>query len=106
MLSLFAWQAGPVPEVVRAFQDWTPLVIRVGLVIAGVLFVCWLTLRYIPNNKVGVVEKLFVPLMPRKQYNSREQREKRIRKENERRELLLYHTGGWSEDVRCCKGQS
>src|SRR5437868_8205948 len=30
-----------------------------GLIIAAVLFVLWLTCRYIPNNRVGIVEKLW-----------------------------------------------
>src|SRR5262245_13471196 len=40
----------------------TQILIGVGLVLAGVGLVCWLTLRYIPNQQVGIVEKLWSPV--------------------------------------------
>ncbi len=59
MFALLAWQAQPAPEVVRVFQSWWPLVWRGGWIVLAVWFVCWLTLRWIPNNRIGVVEKLW-----------------------------------------------
>jgi hypothetical protein len=46
-----------------------------------------------------VVEKPFVTLMPHKQYNSREQPDKRMRKRSRGCKLLFCHRDGWKKDV-------
>src|SRR5689334_807013 len=35
------------------------LLLAAGLVVAGLLLLAWLSIRYIPNQQVGVVEKLW-----------------------------------------------
>lgn len=55
--NLFA--AATEPAVVQWLVSWWPTLYLLGKIAAAVLFVCWLTLRYIPNNKIGVVEKLW-----------------------------------------------
>lgn len=60
MSTLFSVSTGqPVAGWFRALEAWYPTLWWIGVVSAAVLFVCWLTLRYIPNNKIGVVEKLW-----------------------------------------------
>ncbi len=52
------------------------------------------------ERQARVVEKPFVPLMPHKQYNSREQSNKRMRKRSRGCKLLFRHRDGWKKDVR------
>src|SRR6266508_2684721 len=51
------------------------------------------------EREARVVEKPFVPLMPHKQYNSREQPDKRMRKRSRGCKLLFRHRDGWKKDV-------
>src|SRR5437762_2201719 len=55
------------------------------------------------EREARVVEKPFVPLMPHKQYNSREQPDKRMRKRSSGYKLLFRHRDGWRKDVRARK---
>ena len=47
-----------------------------------------------------MVEKPFIPLVPHKQYNSREQSDKHMRKRSKGCKLLFRHRDGWKKDVR------
>jgi uncharacterized membrane protein YqiK len=40
-------------------QEYMPYLIVIGSSLFGLLFLLWLVARYIPNNKVGIVEKLW-----------------------------------------------
>ena len=48
--------------VIAGIFDAAPIVhaaIIAGVIVAAVLFLAWLTVRYIPNNRIGIVEKLW-----------------------------------------------
>lgn len=48
------------PSLLERMQSWwTPAWSVAFWMTLGLLIACWLTLRYIPNNKLGVVEKLW-----------------------------------------------
>ena len=49
----------PAVELLRASVAGLPISIWLVAVPFAGLLVAWLTVRYIPNNKVGVVEKLW-----------------------------------------------
>ena len=57
------WLLAEVPAEQIPLEKWLRVVetysLYVGLPLAVLGLVCWLTLRYIPNDKVGVVEKLW-----------------------------------------------
>ena len=58
--SAYGLFAAVSPSLLERLQSWwTPAVSVFFWVVVGLLLLCWLTLRYIPNNKLGVVEKLW-----------------------------------------------
>ena len=46
-------------NILRALEDWSVPAAWLAIIALKVLFVFWLTFRYIPNNAVGIVEKLW-----------------------------------------------
>jgi uncharacterized membrane protein YqiK len=60
MFALFGATAGsPASGLLRALAPWSGSLFWVAAVFVLLLFVSWLTMRHIPNNKIGVVEKLW-----------------------------------------------
>lgn len=55
----FVLAVTPAVESLRAWVEWLPLWVWLAVVPLVALKIAWLTVRYIPNNKVGVVEKLW-----------------------------------------------
>lgn len=62
MSSLFGATAGtPASGWLRALESWYGPLGWAAAIAGGILFIAWLTTRHIPNNKIGVVEKLWSP---------------------------------------------
>lgn len=60
MSSFFGATTGsPVAGWLRALEPWYGFLSWTAVVLLVALFVAWLTTRHIPNNKIGVVEKLW-----------------------------------------------
>lgn len=60
LFSAYGLFAAVSPSLLERMQSWwTPAWSVAFWITLGLVLICWLTLRYIPNNKIGVVEKLW-----------------------------------------------
>jgi len=60
MFCLFGASAGPpAAGWFRALEPWYGFLLGTTALFVLVAFVSWLTMRHIPNNKIGVIEKLW-----------------------------------------------